>query len=145
MTNRFAILVAAAIGSAIMAPMANAAPFTLLIFETADELARRPDSGESGTAYWGSYAQFADAAQKAGILRGGAALHTEDHVRSLTMASGTLREGGGFDTDAPLRLSGYFQIDVADAPAAIAWASKLPAVATGRVEIRAGHPAPGMK
>ena len=44
-----------------------------------------------------------------------------------------------------MRLSGYFQIDVADAASAIAWAAKIPGAKTGRIEIRAGYPAPGMK
>jgi hypothetical protein len=144
MRNRLASLMAAVIASSMTGTMAMAAPFTLLIFENREELARRTDTGEKGATYWGSYAQFAEAAGKAGILRGGAALHTNDLVRSLTMQGGAMQEGEGFDADAPLRLSGYFQIDVADAPAAMVWASKIPAAATGRIEIRAGYPAPSM-
>lgn len=144
MNNRLVSLMAAVIISSMTGTMAKAAPFTLLIFESHEELAKRTEAGESGAAYWSGYAQFAQAAGKAGILRGGAALHTKDHVRSLTMEGGAMKEGTGFDADGPLRLSGYFQIDVADAPAAIAWASKIPAAITGRIEIRAGYPAPSM-
>jgi len=145
MKNTLASMAVAVIVSSIMGgTMAKAAPFTLLIFESQPELSKRADKGNDGATYWGSYAQFAGEAGKAGILRGGAALHTVDDARSVKLVDGTLNEGAGFDAEATLRLSGYFQIDVANASAAIAWASKIPAAATGRIEIRAGYPAPGM-
>lgn len=111
---------------------AMAEPFVLLIHETPAEIARRTDPGEDGVAYWAAYAAFGAEAQAAGILRGGAAM-----VPVPVAATGDLPEGD-------LILGGFFQIDVADAAAAQDWANRLPAAATGLVEVRAVVAAPGM-
>lgn len=130
----------AAAGFAVSATHAVAEPFTLLIYEAPAQLALRGDTGAEGQTYWKAYGDFARQAQDAGILRGGAALH--DGLQATTLQSGTRREAV-FGT-SPLPLSGYFQIDVADRQAALDWAARLPAAATGAVEIRQGYPAPGM-
>lgn len=145
MTNTFAGLAAAAMLSITIASPAAAAPFTLVIFESTGDVEKRTDTGETGTVYWESYAAFADEAAKAGVLRGGSALHAAQEVYAVAGKDGVVTETAAFDVDAPLRLSGYFQIDVADAASAIAWAAKIPGAKTGRIEIRAGYPAPGMK
>jgi hypothetical protein len=120
----------AAIAAAMMmtaAGSAHAEPFTLTVYESADQLALRGDAGEKGRAYWGSYAVAGEAMARAGIMRGGAAL-----VPVAAPKSGELT------------LSGYFIIDVKDRAEAEAWAAKLPAATTGRVEVRAHVPMPGM-
>ncbi|WP_448658750.1 YciI family protein [Sphingomonas sp. CJ99] len=118
-----------ALAALIMAGIgvARAEPFTLTVYETADQLALRSDAGEPGRAYWGSYAAAGDAMAKSGIMRGGAAL-----VPVAAPKSGELT------------LSGYFIIDVKDRAEAEAWALKLPAARTGRVDVRAHVPMPGM-
>lgn len=116
----------------LSAGTAMAEPFVLLIHETPEEIARRTDPGEDGMAYWAAYAAFGAEAQAAGILRGGAAM-----VPVPVAETGDLPE-------TTLVLGGFFQIDVADAAAARAWADKLPAARTGLVEVRATVAAPGM-
>ncbi|NUB43150.1 YciI family protein [Fertoebacter nigrum] len=111
---------------------ALAEPFVLLIYESAAELALREDKGAAGQAYWGAYAAFGQEAQAAGVVRGGAA-----------MVPVAVAGAGPAATDG-LTLGGFFLLDVADAAAAEAWAAKLPAATTGRVEVRAGIAAPGM-
>lgn len=145
MTRKFAMLAATVMLSITIASPAAAAPFTLVIFESTSDVEKRTDKGETGTAYWGNYAAFADEATKAGVLRGGSALHATRQVYAVAGKDGVVAETAAFDVDAPLRLSGYFQIDVADAASAIAWATKIPGAKTGRIEIRADYPAPGMK
>jgi hypothetical protein len=112
------------IGATLMASAAGASaqPFTLLIFETADAFAARTDPARR-EAYWQSYAAFADAAAKAGVMRGGAGLEAEG-------ASVGPAAGPGLVT------GGYFVIDVPDLATARQWAAKIPAAGTGRVEVR---------
>lgn len=145
MTNGFARLATAAIMAAAAASPAAAVPFTLVIFESTGDVEKRTDKGETGITYWGSYAAFAEEATKAGVLRGGTALHATENVYAVTGRDGGVAQTTAFDAREPLRLSGFFQIDVPDAAAAIDWAAKIPAARTGRIEIRAGYPAPGMK
>lgn len=112
---------------------ALAEPFVLLIHETPDQIALREDAGAAGQAYWAAYAEFGRAATEAGVLRGGAAVVPQPmaHV-GQSLAPGALLLGG------------FFLIDVADTAAAADWAARLPAAATGGVDIRAAISAPGM-
>lgn len=105
------LMLAAALTAALAATLnASAAEFTLLIFESPKELARR-DSKTEAAAYWGAYNQFAGELAQAGVLRGGTAL---DADTSKTKDS---------------RLGGYFVIDAADLATAKMWAAKAPAAA----------------
>ena len=117
----------------LAAAPAVAEPFVLLIYETPDQIALRDDKGAAGAAYWGAFADFGKAATEAGILRGGAAM-----VPVPVAVAGTAERPGG------LVLGGFFQIDVADSATAAEWAGKIPAAATGAVEVRATVAAPGM-
>jgi hypothetical protein len=108
-----------AAAAALMLGTASAAPardYTLMIYERADQLALRTDAGTKGQAYWAAFAGIGQDMAKAGVLKGGA---------PLDPAMG----------NAPLKLSGYLVIDVPDTAAAKAWAAKVPAAATGRVDI----------
>ncbi len=124
--------------------LAGAEPYTLLVFENATERAKRVDTGEVGAAYWDGYAAFAAEAQSAGILRGGTVLHADEKTLSLSLQDGNSRRAEAMDANAPLKLGGFFKIDVASEDEALAWAAKLPAARSGRIEIRADYPAPRM-
>lgn len=110
---------------ALTAVSARAEPFVLLVHETEAEIARRADPGADGAAYWAAYAAFGAEAQAAGVLRGGAAMGTVPVFVTDSLAK------------TPLVLGGFFQIDVPDLASAQDWAAKLPAAATGVVEVRA--------
>ncbi len=118
--------------AALAAGPAFAEPFVLVIYETPDQLALRDDAGGAGQAYWGAFAAFGQQAQTAGILRGGAAL--------VPVPVATL---GALDP-ASLVFSGFFQIDVPTDADARAWADKVPAAATGAVEVRRTVTLPNM-
>ncbi len=125
-----------AAAAALLAAPAIGEPFTLMIWESPEELALRTDTTAAGHAYWGGYMAFAEEAGAASILRGGSALRTE---AGSIVTLGTAQEATG-----ALRLGGYFQIDVPDLGSARDWAAKLPASRTGAVAIHPGYPAPGM-
>ncbi len=111
----------------LAAPAAQAAEYTLFIFESADQIAARTDPARA-KAYWSGYAAFAAEAGKAGVMRGGA---------------GVEAAGPAVGSGAPLpsALGGYFVIDVPDLATASSWAQRIPAAKGGRVEIRQHLPA----
>ncbi len=123
---------------------AAAEPFTIFIYESDQELALRNDATPKGAAYWSSYGAFAAEAQKAGVLRGGSALYGAGEIRTVHVRDGKPVTTQATYAASPMKLGGYFQIDVADMDAAIAWAAKVPSASTGAVEVRKGYPTPGM-
>jgi len=125
----------------IAAVSTEAAPYTLFIYESDQQLALRPGDDAATLAYWGAYDTFGKALAAAGVLRGGSALATGtpvSHVAAGASAAATTPYAA-----SPLALGGYFQIDVPTDAHAIAWANKMPVI-DGLVEIRAGYPVPGM-
>lgn len=120
---------------------AEAAPYTLFVYESAEQLALRPSDEAATLAYWEAYDIFGKELAAAGVLRGGSALTTGAPVS--VVAAGVLAAATTSYATSALALGGYFQIDVATDADAISWASKLPVI-DGVVEVRAGYPVPGM-
>ena len=107
---------------------AAAETFTLFVFESPAELARRADPGADGHAYWKEYADFGATLQVAGAIRGGSPLEP-----AAGLSAGDLPLGG------------YFVIDVADRAAAERFAADVPAARRGgRVLIAAPVASPAM-
>lgn len=118
---------------------AQAEEFALFVYETPSDFAARDDA-ERGPGYWGTYAELAQAMAAAGIVRGGGPL-TAPRLGSRV----AVREGKSSVTAVDASgeaLSGWFVIDVADRAAAEAWAARVPAAATARIEVRAVLPTP---
>ncbi|WP_439534259.1 YciI family protein [Polymorphobacter sp.] len=101
----------------------HAGQYTLLIHESPAELAKRPDPGPAGTAYWQGFAAAGGQLARAGALKGGAAL-----------------EPTGRPDSAGQILGGYFVIEAPDAAAARRLADSLPAARGGRIEVVAHAP-----
>ncbi len=133
--------IAGAALAALLGAPASAAPFTLFVYESPAEQAKRGDAGPAGKAYWDAYAAFGKEAQAAGIMRGGSVLNPGATAR-VVAGKGGVSEGAF--APSKLELGGYFIIDVATLDDAVAWARKLPAAATGAVEVRPALPTPGM-
>ena len=82
---------------------------------------------------WFAYTQELE---DAGVLLGGDALHGID-----TAVTVRVRDGETGTTDGPFAetkeaLGGYYMIDVPSGDEAIAWASKIPSVRYGSIEVR---------
>lgn len=142
------LALAAALALPVAAPAQSMAPatagarqFTILIYESRAELARRADTTASGRAYWQAYAAYGAALQQAGVLRGGTALRAEAGATRTVTARGT-RDGS--HARAAEALGGYFVIEVASRDEAIAWARRAPSARTGAVEVREGIAPPTM-
>ena len=82
------------------------------------------------------YDAFAEAAQKAGVLRESSALHPVSV--SMTVR---LRDDEVLITDDPFveskeQLSGYFVLECGDLDEALAWAARIPGARHGAIEVR---------
>ncbi|MBR0657539.1 YciI family protein [Plastoroseomonas arctica] len=107
----------------------------LIFHESAEDLSARSDPARAG-AYWGAWKAYVGALTEAGVVRGGNALLGPE-------TGAVLRHRGGADQvlDGPYaetkeQLGGFLAIEVADMPAALAWAARCPCAATGAVEVR---------
>jgi hypothetical protein len=100
-------------------------------------LTHAPDAWENDDAAraddWPLYTR---ALADAGVLVGGAALHSPETATTVQVRSGqTLLTDGPF-AETKEHLLGYYVIDVPDLDAALGWAAKVPSVRTGSVEVR---------
>lgn len=109
--------------------------FAVLVYETPSELAAREDPERVG-GYWAAYTAYSQALGEAGIAAGGAGLQPPSVATTVRMRGGQrLVQDGPFAETKEL-LGGMFIIDVANLDAALEWASRCPAAATGSVEVR---------
>ncbi len=108
--------------------------YMLLIYED-------PKASEQATeADWEKmmveYNAFGEESHKAGVNKGGDALHP---VTSATTVR--VRDGRTLCTDGPFAetkevLGGYYVVDCPTLDEAILWASKIPGAKTGSIEVR---------
>ena len=104
-----------------------------------DQQAWEAATDEERAAGYEKYAEFADAARAAGVLVGG------DELASTTSATTVrVRDGKQLVSDGPYAevkesLGGYFILDCPSFDSAVDWASRIPAVDTGAIEIRPVH------
>lgn len=112
--------------------------YALLIYSpsTSDEYAAAATTARhaSGTGSWVDYTQ---AAKDAGVL-----VAAEQLTHSETATSVRVRGEDRLITDGPFmetkeHLLGFYLIDVPDLDAALEWATRMPAVNGGTVEVRA--------
>ncbi|WP_284265061.1 hypothetical protein [Roseicyclus amphidinii] len=110
--------------SALTGP-ALAEPFTMLIYETPEDIALRSDVGAAGAAYWTLWAEYSAELAASGAVRGGAPLMIDE-------ADGAA-------------LSGYFILEAASHAEAEALAASAPAaLRDGRVVVVPHLAVPGM-
>ncbi len=97
-------------------------------FAMRDGSTRDPD----GPA-WGAYTK---ALIEAGVMRGGNALHPGHTATTVRLENGRRRVEDGPYADTKEQLGGYYLIEVPDLDAALYWAERNPAAASGAVEVR---------
>jgi hypothetical protein len=91
-----------------------------------------PPSPETSAGYMA----FGEAAQSAGVMKGGEGLDP-----TSTATTVRVRDGERMLTDGPFAetreaLGGFYLVEVEDLDAAIEWAAKIPGASTGCVEVR---------
>jgi hypothetical protein len=112
---------------------ASAEQFALFVYETPADFAARNDPAKA-PAYWGGFAALGEEMRAAGIVRGGGPLGEPALGATVSVRDGRTTStavAGGAEA-----LSGWFVIDVADRAEAEAWAARVPAASTARIEVR---------
>ena len=109
--------------------------FTILIYETAAEIAARTD-GRRKDAYWGAYRAYTKALSDAGVMAGGAGLQPANRATTVRHRDGQRHVQDGPYAEAKEQLGGYYLLEVPDLDAALDWAARCPAASTGVVEVR---------
>lgn len=110
--------------------------YAALIYEAGDPDWSQLDSPEKRSMMQ-EYRRFG--AEAAAIIRGGAALYPTSTATTVQLRGG--KGGDVVTTDGPFAetkevLTGFYLLECADLDQAIAVAAKIPAAATGSVEIR---------
>ncbi len=115
--------------------------FAVVVYETAEEIAKR-ESPEHAGAYWAAYTAYAKALAEAGVAAGGAGLHPPATATTVRLRGGKRHIQDGPFADTKEQLGGFFVIEVGDLDTALEWAAKCPAASTGSVEVRPMLPRP---
>lgn len=109
---------------------------TLLFHETLEDFAARTAQGPQASAYWGAWRAYVGAMGEAGIIRGGNALLPAETAVVVRRRADATQVLDGPYAETKEQLGGSIVIEVPDMEAAIAWAARCPAAATGAVELR---------
>jgi hypothetical protein len=110
--------------------------YAALIYEEGDPDWSVVDTPEK-QAMLAAYGAFGAAA--AAVMRGGAALYPTTTGTVVQVVGG--QDGETVTSDGPFAetkevLTGFYQIECADLDEAVAWAARIPAARTGKVEVR---------
>lgn len=92
-----------------------------------------PDQQAEGLAAYGAYAE---ALQKAGVMRASSRLRPADASTTVRMKDGKTEVLNGPYAETREQLGGYFLIDVPHLDAALSWAARCPGASHGAVEVR---------
>jgi hypothetical protein len=109
--------------------------YAILVYETEHGFAARTDAADS-PAYWGSYQAYGAALTQAGVMAGGAALQAAHAATTIRLRNGERLVQDGPYADTKEQLGGFYLIEAADLDAALDWAARCPAAATGAIEVR---------
>lgn len=80
--------------------------------------------------------EYTDALVKAGVLRGGEALHPTGSATTVRLQEGRVVTTDGPFAETKEQLGGFYLIEVENLDEAIAWAAKVPSAWRGPVEVR---------
>lgn len=108
--------------------------YMLLIYT--DEAGYAAESKTELEKRTGAYMAYAQAMQKAGVLRGGDRLKPTTAGSTVRVVGGKTKVQDGPYADTKEQLGGYFMIEVADLDQALTWAARCPGASHGSVEVR---------
>ncbi len=107
--------------------------YAALIYETGDPDWSVLDTPEK-QATMADYGAFGAAA--AAVMRGGAALYPTTSATVVQATGEEILTSDGPFAETKEVLTGFYQLECADLDEAIAWAARIPAARTGKVEVR---------
>lgn len=112
--------------------------YLMLIYE--NESAWTAISPEEAGAIFGDYVKLTQALTQSGHYKGGNPLEPTRTATTVRTRDGKIHTTDGPFAETREQLGGYFLIDADDLDEAIAIAARIPASATGSVEIRPIRP-----
>jgi len=108
--------------------------YMMAIYETEADFSARTD--ERKEAFWGAWRTYHQALVQAGVIAGGNALQPPATATTVRVSGGKRHVEDGPYADTKEQLGGFIVLDVPSLDAALDWAARCPAAATGAVEIR---------
>jgi hypothetical protein len=115
--------------------MGNDMQYAILVYENDADFGARTD-GARQAAYWAGWRAYGQALTEAGIMKGGMPLAGPSTGTTVRANGGTRHVQDGPYADTKEQLGGFYIIEVADLDAALSWAARCPAAASGAVEVR---------
>jgi len=113
--------------------------FTILMYESEADFARRTDPKESA-AYVAGWAAYMKTLRDAGVVVAGAGLQPPQAGTTLRLSGGKRQVQDGPYADTKEQLGGFCIIDVPSLDVALDWAARCPAAASGAIEVRPALP-----
>ena len=108
--------------------------FALLIYESPEAFAARNSDGTD--PYTGAWRAYYKALVEAGIYVGGDPLQVPETGTTVRLMEGKRRVQDGPIADTKEQLGGFTILELPSLDAALDWAARCPAAATGAVEVR---------
>lgn len=108
--------------------------YMMAIYETEADFSNRTD--EKKDVFWGAWRAYHQAMVDAGVLVGGNALQPPSTGTTVRLKGGKRQVQDGPYADTKEQLGGYIILELPSLDAALEWAARCPAAATGAVEVR---------
>lgn len=109
--------------------------YVMVIYETpADFEARRPHEQEPYVAAWRAY--YKALVEAGALVSGGAPLKGAGSATTIRLKDGRRQVQDGPFAESKEQLGGFMILELESLDAALEWAARCPAAATGAVEIR---------
>jgi hypothetical protein len=108
--------------------------FVLLVYE--DEAAAPQPPSREWRALWDAYVALDEEAKAAGVLIDSQPFAATGTAVTVSLAGDRPQEAQGSASSGPPHLTGYYLVRCANQAEAVRWALKIPAAATGKVEVR---------
>jgi hypothetical protein len=109
--------------------------YLILAYESTEDFDARTDP-ERSAAYVGAWGGYVSAVHATGAVSAGGGLEAPGTGTTLRLRDGERHVQDGPFADTKEQLGGFLVIDVPDLDAALEWAARCPAAATGAVEVR---------
>ena len=108
--------------------------YAFLFYESVGDMSAR--TGADAAAYWGGWGAYHQALVDANAVTGGSILDTSDTSSTVRVRDERQSVQDGPFADSKEELGGFMLIEAANLDAALEWAARCPAAATGAVEVR---------
>lgn len=108
--------------------------YALLIYS--DEAVEAAMSEDEMGVMMAQYAAFTQAVRESGVLVDGNPLQPTMTATTVRVRDGRVTPQDGPYAETKEQLGGYYVLECADLDEALAWAAKIPAAASGAVEVR---------